>query len=804
MRILRSSGDVQPFLHQFEPPHPDESLLGLLVRACEGTTVLHLSKALGLAAVKHLTPAVATALSDETEIAGLAKLLRTTPAEIVARTYPKGAFEHTHSETVDFFGVRIRAQYRRFGRRRVAPRALAISNHHRAIWDIAPFSFDPETMETLLANCPKCGRDLGWKQMRGVAYCERCIGPDGLPNVDLRSYPAPVIEIADPEALQFVVGLVHPLQEKRRRARALLPEPWSRFSNSDLFEVVMALASGLLAEPDKDRPQGRRGAGNGWASLTPHHLALAGRAVLDRERGFGALAEEYRKSRATRPRYYGLLKEFGPLARLATDRYLTPQVRKVLGEQLGEYVQACELAATASAASIILRKGTPRGAATGVESGVASAGKRLCTVQELSKLLGTRPDALRRLANSGMVQVVCSDDAMKSPVRMWYHEVAPVAAEFADSIVDAEAAGTLGIPRPLLAALSDWEKLERLKGPVLAMTHGPVAYRRSSVERLRQQLWSSVISPPPAKAPRLKRAASFLGVGHPPWLKIILAILEGRLEVFAKRNRRSKVLKHLFVRNMEALAEAVWTGAATKEVELPEHIDICTVSGILGVNETFVWRLAKKHPRILPKHNSGYTPFLAAEVKKLAVKYAFVPEISKRTGIAAPKVRAWLRKEGVEEVAALQKNGQLVFLRALVEPHILKWTKTHPQDAAKPDYSTAKIRIIQAAEAGVPLATAAKREGVGPMTARNWVKNWNSRIVPLPIPVSSKLDAHAVFIRERAREGISQTELYKLLEAKNVGVTRQAMLFWLKKHGVVLPDGRSKAGQKRIRLVAAE
>src|ERR1700761_724616 len=92
------------------PPHPDESLLGFVTRALSLTAAPQLKSALKLAGVHKLAPvAIATTLTDAREIAGLATLLNTTPEEIRKRTYAVGTFDHSTTETLDFFGVKIRA-----------------------------------------------------------------------------------------------------------------------------------------------------------------------------------------------------------------------------------------------------------------------------------------------------------------------------------------------------------------------------------------------------------------------------------------------------------------------------------------------------------------------------------------------------------------------------------------------------------------------------------------------------------------------------------------------------------------------
>jgi hypothetical protein len=649
--LLRAPGEVQPLLRRFDPPHADESLLGFVVRACEGTTIVHVEKALALGGVNRPLPYyLPTRLAEESEFSGLATLLRTTPDEIRLRAYRTGSFAHApSSETIDFFGVRIRAQYRRPQRRRVSPRALRMRPYHRAIWELMPFSFDPETMEMLVTHCPECGRRLGWRRAQGIANCENCVRADGRPKVDLRDHPQAIVTVDDPEALHFVIALIHPIEEKKCAGRTLLRGPWEAFSNSDLFEVVMGMASGLLAEPESATAQGRPKSEDEFSRLTPRHLALAGRAILSGDEGFAVLAEEYRTGRNLRPRFYGLRKEYGPLSYVPSDQYLAPKMRELMAKKLGEQLRRQQ---------VVQKKGHE-----------SQGDDDFQTVQRLRRQFDVSSAALRRLSRSGSVEVRRVSAAQKSPVLMSYAGVAPLVALYKDCILDLEAAGRLGVPRYLLPMLGELGHLERLTGKVLGMTISPIALKRSSVERLRVRFSSLVKSPPPAQAMRLRNAAAWLGLHPPPWLRIFTAVLERRLEVFANGSLRSNMLKYLFVKDVASLFEAIG-GRDDADGVLPERLDIGTVAEILQVNEGFVWRFAKQHPKLLRKHDNSYTPFRRIDAERIAKRYIFVPEISRLSGITQRKVRSWLRNQKVHEAFTLQKNRQFVFLREKVEPLI--------------------------------------------------------------------------------------------------------------------------------------
>jgi hypothetical protein len=274
-----------------------------VTRALRLTAILQLKAGLNAAGAARPEPvAITTTLSDPTQIASLAHAFGCDPEEIRARTYQLGTFDHSTTETLNFFGTKIRAQYCEAKVRRIAPRALEIEPYHRAVWQLRPFSFDPSTRELLLDTCPVCNKKLGWRRAQGATMCDKCVDDDGLPNVDLRDFPQPVVDIDDVEALDFVTGLVDPLEERKASARRLLPASWHNVSNAALFESVMALASGLTMDPAGSKnAQGRVKQNADFGRLTPEMLALAGRAVIGSEAGFAALADRYRADMSKRP-----------------------------------------------------------------------------------------------------------------------------------------------------------------------------------------------------------------------------------------------------------------------------------------------------------------------------------------------------------------------------------------------------------------------------------------------------------------------------------------------------------------------
>jgi len=205
-------------------PEPDESLLGWVTRAADDHAYRSVSRALrkaGFHAVRpESLPMYGRMISERVSF-----LLKAPVQEVEARVYD--AFPRDQGQDqINFFGSQIRRAYRETTFRRVSPRALSASTHHRAIWEIRIFGFCTESRELLLDRCPVCGTRLGWQRTHGIEYCDSCKNEDGERLTDLRNFPQPTIAAQDEAGLEIMCDLVHPLSERKEKARRSLSTPF--------------------------------------------------------------------------------------------------------------------------------------------------------------------------------------------------------------------------------------------------------------------------------------------------------------------------------------------------------------------------------------------------------------------------------------------------------------------------------------------------------------------------------------------------------------------------------------------------
>lgn len=136
-------------------------------------------------------------------------------------------------------------------RRSFCPAALALSPHHRAVWELAPFPFSDETWDYAGHRCldPLCTTRQGWFRTLGVANCDVC--GESLARSDL-----PTVPLDEQERLRLALGLVHPDPTRRAEASAELPDRLGRLAPGVQLDLLVALAG--FVDPSIRSPLHRR------------------------------------------------------------------------------------------------------------------------------------------------------------------------------------------------------------------------------------------------------------------------------------------------------------------------------------------------------------------------------------------------------------------------------------------------------------------------------------------------------------------------------------------------------------------
>lgn len=708
-RMLPSSDFVRTAAA--ETPFLGESLIGFINRVLSKTVFRHVDRALSAAGLgKKFPPTLATSLQDPEELALLAQFLGCFPEHLASRTYAGGALVGGRCVSIEFFGTPIRKQFRGPSIRRVSPRALDRGLYHRAVWELRPFSFDPETKELLLDTCPNCQHNLRWRRVHAPQHCDKCIDDRGFPVVDLRDYPQSLVEVEDEEALNFVTGLVDPDVKKRTAAMRKLPSAWQTFSNSDIFETVVGLATGLRMNPAAGKNALARGRSQSdFATLTPEMLALAGRAIVGGSGGFAKLAARYRTEQDRRPGHYGLAKELGPLGHLPNDSGLRLGIPELLR-------------------SLIDADMAENGNFHRISSGQVD-GRDFLPIYRLEKKFGVRRSRMEMIANSGLVKTRRAKIAIRTGLQIAVTDVAPLIAQMKNSISEKDAAGILGLPPHVLPNLAERGFLIRPDRAVLGFLPGKAGYTTSSVTELVERIWSIAKPKPPKSKVSLPTAARSLGRGEAPWGAIISALLAGDAEVFIGKAKTRNIRLSFVVSDVGAFATGVRKHISTDPAPTyPEWIGAGTSAEILRVIVPFFYRLLAGRPDILKALRPGYWPYRSSDVTRVANSYIFTPEIAQRAYEPARRVRKLLHELGIEPEIALQPGKDFGFSRRKVERALAKLeTKRRklldglPQRSRDP-----RVKLIRAVLNGAETTATAKELGINYYRAQKCVADWKS------------------------------------------------------------------------------
>ena len=561
---------------------------------------------------------------------------------------------------IGFFGTTIRAAHKSVFNRRISPRSLRRSLHGRAIWSLKCFSFDPATKEKLLDACPECTCTFGYKWTRGLQYCEHCTAVDAegflRGKVDLRDYPQPFVEVNDVEALDFVTGLIDPDPDVRAAFCPCLHADLQSFDRSALFELALALACAITANPSHSSTSLHRPATTKeYARFQPEALASAGRTLLSWPAAFHDLAERIRSQAPERPGHFGLKKELGPLVALTMDAHVDPELRMIVRTELQK-----NMTQTASTVSAVRR----------VENRHRSD---LITIQEASQEFNVGRKLLSRLAQEGGLTAVRSPRAKKAPVLLVEREIKNMIELREKLVPSSTVAIRLGVPKVSLRALSEKTCLLREEGSLATVFLGHDYYHRSSVDELVDKVMR-VVSPgqAPQMAVRISKAVNRLGIAEKnPWPVIFEAIIDRQVPVWRVEGRLSALMTSLAVSGLGPLenlmsSSGLWDAQAD-EIIMTQSEAAC----LLGTSVVAVTGLV----------DAGLLPrgLRRPVLERFATEFMFTLEIQRRMKNCGVCLRprdipTELRRRGIEPVAVLKYGGTLVWPRAAVEVVLSSWT----------------------------------------------------------------------------------------------------------------------------------
>ncbi|MFN3634872.1 MAG: hypothetical protein ACK4UZ_03995 [Rhizobium rhizophilum] len=407
--------------------------------------------------------------------------------EIEPRRLESLMVKHTGSHA-EFFGVRLHRRRILHGTRRVSPRALRASPHHRVAWMVRPLSFCSEGWDRLIDRCPDpvCGLTLGWKSSYGVECCGAC-------GFDLRMAEATEVPEAERPALSVLAGLVSPEAALRTEAVNALPAALRRLPPAVLFEIALSCAQ---ADTDNPHEADRRITS---APLSPTELA----------RGIGYLID-YPASLEAKARTSGANASQAPffvrLSRLARE---APAA--TVAEFLDEAVRLAEPIRHGPARLQALRKA-----------------EDCLTLREAAAMLKISRSEAKKLADSG--DLPSSTRRGDERIHRWFEQknVAELAARLRQQISPLAFSREYGLPMDGVEQLVDMEIIALSESRAVRIAYPDPRLDRRSVDRFLALLQSQISPATDIKQIRITDLFAGIGAGEKPWGEFLSHVIFGR------------------------------------------------------------------------------------------------------------------------------------------------------------------------------------------------------------------------------------------------------------------------------------
>jgi hypothetical protein len=614
------------------PPDPspkdDESLLGIIARAAFRSEVPQMVRVLALAGIETAKPATApTMYADRAE--ALAVVLRLPQTEVIQRMYPEVESDGP-VRMMDFFGVRIPACYREPRYRRVSPRALTASTHHRAAWELRPLPFDRQTMQVLIDTCEICGEPFGWRRAHKANECERC-------RADIRVMKAKDVAADDQFPCAMAAGLIDPNPAVRAQARSNIPGSLSAWENGELFDLCVRLAR-VAEAPSVSHSSSKLAEKFTQTWWSAAKLATGVRVVIGWPDSFYQLCDRLRAEAYQRRGAYGVSKDLGPLYAFVANQSVPKPIRELLGATLDDYYKSLK--------SIVFRGRDYR--SHGEHQGYIN-------MRAAAKLCGTTIKVIRRVLDVPEMQTLRVQNVERSPIFVNQQQILAI-NEIRKTLLDVrQAQAATGFPEYALLYLAQRNNIRRETGAAAVMA-GPrsissgIWFERATISAFMDRLTG--IAKPSCHQKAVSplsltlRNSRMIGV----WIPVLESIIDGRLEVFwDSGGTSSPIAERLLV-----AAHEIEPLLATHEfVPLPGRETDSTMSTLaaaeyLNTTEAVIINLLKEKGGIESALWQGRRRPFRSSVEAFARDHMLGGEVCQTLGLSKRRVTSTLARRGVE------------------------------------------------------------------------------------------------------------------------------------------------------------
>jgi hypothetical protein len=516
-----------------------------------------------------------------------------------------------------YFGLKLKRSRLLRSIRRVSPRALRASAHHRAAWLIDVLPYCSEGWDYLIDRCPSegCGARLGWSGAAAIDLCEHC-------GFDLKLAPSPRVQCRDRPALEFLTALVSPDETRRQIALERVPAPFKELKAASLFELIVWFSRALLLiRKSRLSPKG---------NLSAPHLAAGTRMVLDYPASFRDVFGDSGEHDVVLD---GRSRFFSYLLMMARSDHYEKDVDEFLTRFLAEHGQASR------ARYLLKHQRQTRGEMT---IGMAAAS------------LGIEKADVRKLINDGVLKPSYEHGHARKSAWLSPDRVDQVGIALRGRISSAEFAKTNGIPLEGIEQLISLGLICIERNRVLRSLYDGMQLNRHSSSKFLESL-RDVVSRPQHPSPSVALSDAFVAIGGAkPWGAILKAAVERKLpepltiELGAPTKIDRLMVSIEFVRDLAAgrYPHLLAVPMRSPELGAPPDFSRSEVERFLNCYPRDVtWLRVNGH---LPNDDSGGRCFERARVEQLGGHLISSREISWRWRVS-PEAREDLSiKHGIQ------------------------------------------------------------------------------------------------------------------------------------------------------------
>ncbi|MGU3404913.1 hypothetical protein [Methylobacterium brachiatum] len=575
-------------------------------------------------------------------------MLRIPMREITSRFYHEIPVAEGELQAVSFFGAHIPAIFRVPVRRRVGPKAMAISGRHQALWELRPFTYDATTMQLLVDRCqnPACMKFLGWHQTRGLHRCEHC-------NADIREFVSGYVDWADRDACAFAAELVSPVQSARELARARLPEVLQDWNPGTVLDLIVRLS--FLHDPKVVPVE----AEHSWASVargvwSAADLARGARLLLDWPQSLHKLIDRVRGEAHTRSGAYGVAKELGSISVFMTNANNPLKYRNLVRSEVDIYYKNVQ--------DVVLR--APDKKANGDIAGYY-------TMERTAKACNVTVRMLRRVLGHKETKLIRANNADRSPFMFNLEQIKRWNERRLQLIGSLDAQNMLGIPEYTLLHLVNRAVLTRDIGPA-AMMMGCIKrnvwLERKEVEDLVKRL--ECLGVRRRKIPEGSTLLPHLlesSVGLAPWNDIIDGVLDGYIDIRGVLIGSSGVASRLIIDSAEGSYGEQRLKLQDTDADPDDLMSTNAAAALLGTTQVAItWLMNAGFIKGLKTGQNRRRP-IRQSVYEFRRTFMLGGEVCRRTGIHKRILSIQMAKSGVYPAAILEDGGRTIWHRSSID-----------------------------------------------------------------------------------------------------------------------------------------